>query len=332
MDPTFSHEPVEEVTGQGRDVWYRCCLKPFSQSRRQSYKAYFKHRLLRQVGIPVTELHGLHAAFRPSYRRYSPLTGLLFSHNNFIEHLYHRELDPAAHIVYLLFQQLPGGEIHPTHLGRNTGAYLTAGKVGDLLGAFEAIKSTLDRLPTEEAMQTLACTLLQVLTHHPDYRENCSHLQEEARKAKEALRALEKRDQDSQPIRQKIKELEGDTIKVSRHGLKRLQKAMEMASMERRITLRREIDDLLRTIDETEQEVTKLRTQIVTSAEFKQARKALKRAKAAVMLEKQNREELTEALAVSFCAFDIETRTSFRLPKYTTTAVLLAYLAQVRQH
>lgn len=43
------------------------------------YHESFKRRVLRPVGIPVAELEGVHEVFKPSYRRYSPLHGMIVS-------------------------------------------------------------------------------------------------------------------------------------------------------------------------------------------------------------------------------------------------------------
>jgi hypothetical protein len=61
------------------DVWYRQFLKPMSRSQVVPYRESFKRRVLRAVGIPVAELQGVHEAFKPSYRRYSPLHGMTVS-------------------------------------------------------------------------------------------------------------------------------------------------------------------------------------------------------------------------------------------------------------
>jgi hypothetical protein len=43
------------------------------------YRESFRRRVLRAVGIPVAELQGVHEVFKPSYRRYSPLHGMMVS-------------------------------------------------------------------------------------------------------------------------------------------------------------------------------------------------------------------------------------------------------------
>jgi hypothetical protein len=43
------------------------------------YRESFRRRVLRAVGIPVTELQGVHELFKPPYRRYSPLHGMMVS-------------------------------------------------------------------------------------------------------------------------------------------------------------------------------------------------------------------------------------------------------------
>jgi hypothetical protein len=78
------YKPSEEQSQSKRsqhfnDVWYRRFLKPLSRSQVVPYHESFRRRVLRSVGIPVAELQGIHEVFKPSYRRYSPLHGMMVS-------------------------------------------------------------------------------------------------------------------------------------------------------------------------------------------------------------------------------------------------------------
>jgi hypothetical protein len=77
-------KPSEEQSQSKRsqhfnDVWYRRFLKPLSRSQVVPYRESFRRRVLRAVGIPVAQLQGVHEVFKPSYRRYSPLHGMMVS-------------------------------------------------------------------------------------------------------------------------------------------------------------------------------------------------------------------------------------------------------------
>jgi hypothetical protein len=142
------------------------------------------------------------------------------------------------------------------------------------------------------------------------------------------LEALQKRDADSKPVREKIKTLEGNFIKKGRHRIKRAEKELKtVKEVKQRQCLESEIAAQEVFIEEAEKEVEGLRTQIVTSLDFKTARKALRRAQDMVDLEKKSRKKLVEALVSSFCAYDLDgSHRSKTLPKFTTTAILLGYI------
>jgi hypothetical protein len=72
-------QPQSKRSQHFNDVWYRRFLKPLSRSQAVPYHESFRRRVLRAVGIPVIELQGLHEVFKPSYRRYSPLHGMMVS-------------------------------------------------------------------------------------------------------------------------------------------------------------------------------------------------------------------------------------------------------------
>jgi hypothetical protein len=314
-----------------RDVWYRRYLKHFAASGNRSvpFHESFKRHVLQPAGIPVTkDLVKFHELFRPSHRQYSPLIGMIFTYNNFINNLYRYgdAEEPAVHLIQSLFHSLPGGEIQTTHLFKFAGAHLSAAVVGNIFEAFERIKG---KPATTEAngKGPLADELLNVIVNHPDYQgsrlESCKQVQ----LAKEELEALHRRDAESQPVREKIKMLEGDIIKLARHKIKRaekeLQKAKDSAHRERLLS---EIAVLHNSMEEAEEEVKKLRVHIVTSLDFKLARKALRRAQDMFDLEENSRMQLVESLARCFWEYELRTEQSATLPRYTTTAILLAYL------
>jgi len=133
-------------------------------------------------------------------------------------------------------------------------------------------------------------------------------------KAESELQALVQRDEESQFVRDRIKTLEGDVIKKGRHKIKRarkeLQKIMkqhhtEASNGERRKTVEGDIEEQGQAIQEAEAEVERLRLQIVTSADFKTARKAARRAQDMVDEEKQSRRAMVETLVRSFLEYDL---------------------------
>jgi RNase P protein component len=224
----------------------------------------------------------------------------------------------------MLFHMLPGGEIQPTHLGSSPGAHLTPDSVGKMFECFEAL--TLTKNPVAVTQQALADALLHLLVTHPDYKDGRQQLLEEVQKAESALANLQKRDAESKSVRAEIKRLEGDVIKVCRHKIKRISKELLTANPESVEQLEHEIVEQEAIVDETKKEVARLHTHIVTSLDFKLARKALRRAKEAVTLEEERRAKLTETLADCWCSYDLDDAQPQGLPKYTTTAILQAYL------
>ena len=132
---------------------------------------------------------------------------------------------------------------------------------------------------------------------------------------------LHQQEADAASVRAEIKRLEGDVIKAARHKVKRLQKK-DVVTEE----IRAEIASLEQQQAEAKAQVDLLREQVVTSAQFKVARKALQRAEEAVVLEQQDRRCFVDVLTRSFLRYDIGSNVSDFLPACSTTAVLLAYL------
>jgi hypothetical protein len=320
-----------------RDVWYRRYLKHFAASGNRSVPFHdsFKRRVLQPAGIPVTEdLAKLHELFHPSHRQYSPLIGMIFTYNNFINNLYRYgdANEPAVNLIQSLFHALPGGEIQTTHLFKFAGAHLSAAVVGSILEVLEGFKGK--REATEaNGKRLLADELLSVIVNHPDYQESRKESCTRVKVAKEELDALHRRDVESQPVRDKIKELEGDVIKLARHKIKRAEKELQKAKdSSHRDRLLAEIATLHHTTEETEEEVKKLRVHIVTSLDFKLARKALQRAQDMYDLEENSRMQLVESLANCFWQYELATEPPATLPSYTTTAILSAYLWRKYDH
>lgn len=226
----------------------------------------------------------------------------------------------------MLFHILPGGEIQTTHLGSSPGAHLSADSVGKILECFEELALSSANNPAAVTQQVLADALLHLLVTHPDYKDGRQQLLEEVQKAESALATLQQLDADSKSIRAEIKRLNGDVIKVCRHKIKRIRKELLTANSESGEQLEHEIVEQEAIIDETKKEVAQLHNHVVTSLDFKLARKALRRAKEAVALEGQNRAKLTETLATCWCSYDLNDAQPQGLPKYTTTAILQAYL------
>jgi geranylgeranyl pyrophosphate synthase len=313
--------------GMSNDVWYRKFLKPFIQNNKTaSYRDCFQRRVIRTVGIPVTEVHGLHELFEAEYRRYSPLQGMLFAHNNMMDNLYRYGVDDevAVQLIRELFHVLPGGEIQTTHVGRKTAAHLSSSIVGDLLVAWEEWKRNAEK--DDASQDQLVEIFMRILKDHPDFQSTQEELKSHVDKAQDHLKALEKQEEKAASIRDEIKRLEGDVIKVARHQIKRIRKDMKKANEEEQAAMESELSKNEQVIQDTEAEVSKLREHIVTSAEFKAARKALKRAEDAITLEEVDRKNLLSLLANSLFTYDADDAHPKYMPKYSTTAILLAYL------
>jgi hypothetical protein len=323
-----SFATVKGAARSYKDVWYRRFLKPLSKKdSRVSNRDVFRRRAFHSSGIPVAELEGFHKFFEPSYRRYSPLYGLLFSYNNMVDNLYrygNADAEPAVALIRSLFHQLPGGDVQPTHLGSEPGAHLSASLIGLLIEKFESLKHRLEEMPHQEAMAFLVNELLQQTVNHPDYQLERKELIENSVKAQQNLNHLRRRDEESQPVRDEIKMLEGDVIKASRHKVKRLKKQLD--KFKDKQAIEKTISEIEITMKSAERKVADLRSQIVTSLDFKLARKNLQRAEQMVEQEKSGREAYVTALASSFLRYDLESANPSCLPKYTTAAVLLAYM------
>ena len=319
---------------QYNDVWYRRFLKPIAgrscQNRPVPYRESFHRRVLRPVGVPVAELQGIHEHFKPSHSRYSPLIGMIFSYNNFVSNLYRYggPEDPAVELVRLLFHALPGGEILPTHLGSTSGAHLSAAIIGEAFRTFEQMQPQLGVMVDEKAVEVLADRLLKLIVDHPDYQEDRQKLIDDVHKAEAGLQELHQREIDAESTRTEIKRIEGDVIKIARHELKRAQNKLSSITPELKAQVQQKIETQQSIMDGAAATVSNLRTQIVTSLEFKTARKAFRRAQDAVVLERGSLSALVGILARSLITYDLigVHPGGLDLPKYTTTAILLAFL------
>lgn len=305
------------------DVWYRRIVKPLARKTPLlSYQDSFKRRVLNPAGIPVQQLSGLHEVFLPEYCQYSPLVGMIFSYNNFIDNLY-RDGDSneaAVVLVRSLFHALPGGVVQPTHLGKCVGAHLSAAIIGEI---FRVVEQT-----DPQDCRSLVKRLSTTITTHRDYQEEVQRLVDGLTKAEADLKALSRRDEESKPTRSKIRKLEGEVIKRLRHQIKRAEKALENEKEAQYIlTLKSEIKRLNDAMGVALQEIEELRKRIVTSGDFKVARKAVNRARDMIQLEEQNRDAFMCQLADTFSTYELAGACSSRaLPKYTTTAILLGFI------
>jgi hypothetical protein len=311
-----------------KDVWYRPLLRPLAYHRSFSYYDSFTRRVLRPVGIPVEDLRELHETFKPSHRIYSPLFGMIFNYNNFIDNAYKfgDSDETAVQLIRLMFHLLPGGDIHTTHIGSCPAAHFSAGIIGRIFETFENLKCELSDLTVKDRVGKLSDELVRMIINHPDYVEEIRKLHQNVQRAEEHLRTLEKREKDASEIRHTIKILEGDEIKRSRHVMKRLQNELQNASECRREELYTEIKRHNDNVDAALKKVVELRKLIVTSNDFKVARKTIRRAETAVVLEEESRLSLTSLIALSFCSYDLEESSPMMLPKFTTTVILQAYI------
>ena len=130
-------------------------------------------------------------------------------------------------LVRELFHVLPGGEIQVTHVGRKTGAHLTASIIGDILVAWEDWKSkNKDTDFGKDAQGQLSDLFMDLLENHSEFQNNRKELMGQVYKAKEYLKTLEKQEEEAASVREEIKRLEGDIIKVARREAKKLRKAL----------------------------------------------------------------------------------------------------------
>ena len=313
-----------------KNVWYRHVVKPFiRENRPPSYRQAFQRRIVKQAGIPVAQLNGLHEVFLPSFLQYSPLIGMIFAHNHFVDNLYrygNPQQEVAVRLIRLLFHILPGGEIQPTHASRNASAYLSPGLVGTIFEEWEAFQETSFDESDRDQEQLWISKLYQVISQHPDHEKSLQSTVQAARNAKKDLDDVENRDKESKNIRAEIKRLEGDVVKHHRHALKRLEKQLLKVDENGAKRLQEEIAECETMITQGIAEIDALRSHIVTSADKKAARKALKRAEEAVDLEKQSLSDLSHQLGLCFFAYDRHSSSLTTLPKYCTTAILLSFL------
>ena len=270
--------------------------------------------------------------FKADYRQYSLLQGMIFSYNHFVNNLYRygdKEREPAVTLIQELFHVLPGGDIQPTHAGRNSGAHLTPSLIGDIFEELERMKSkSQGEKDFDTIRQKLSGNLAGIIDKHVDYQLDTDKLQEDVRKAEVALEELYRQEEDATEVRQRIKVLEGDVIKANRHHIKRLKRNLKKADPDRKTEIEAEIQQRTEQNDQTELELAELRTKIVTSLDFKVARKTLKHAQDAADLERKSRVSIANIITTSFCTyeFDFPDVAPANLPKFSTTAILLSFL------
>jgi hypothetical protein len=354
---TNTVENVEKGALQSGDVWYRKFVKPLTRKHRSvPYRESFQQRMLRPVGIPIyssnnnssSVISTLQELFKPSMRYYSPLYGMIFTYNNCIDNLYrygNPQSDPSVVLIRMLFHSLPGGEVQATHLSGMAAAHLSPSVIGVILETVAELTQTESMMLATATTTTiannnssqsgltiqsrLAGILLDKIVNHPDYKESRQILISDLECAQDELKALHKRDQDSQTVRDSIKHLEGDIIKRGKHVINRLQKTLVKTNDTDKIAdIQRTIAAQVKAIEKAEEEVEQLRHRIVTGEELKAARKSIQRAQYMIEREKQSRKSLADAMAASFCSFElgIFTNNQSPAPKFITTMVLLGYI------
>ena len=248
-----------------------------------------------------------------------------FTYNNFIPNLfrYGDDSEPATQLTRMLFHILPGGEIQATHAGRNAAAHLSPSVIGELLVCFEQQKRH-----GQVSRESLSKEMLTILSKHVDGQKARQELLQNVIRAKNAMDALLLREKQSQPIRAKIKTLEGDVIKATKHNIKRIRKAMEKATQEDKEHMEKEIAELEEQTELAKLELEELRDQIVTSLQKKIARKDLKRAEEAVQKEATDRTKLANVIADSLVMYDLSPRNaeSTSLFFHAATTILNAFM------
>lgn len=308
----------DESINRNEDVWYRRFIKPLTRKTKfMAYEQAFARRTLQPVGIPIPSLQGLHESFLPNYSHYSPLFGMIFTYNNFVDNLY-RYGDGEAPIVQLiqkLFHLLPGGEIQATHIGREAAAHLSPSVIGEIFEAVEKFRAESDSL--EKKVYT-------ILSDHPDSVASRNGLCQDVDRAQQELDELLQRESQGKPIKEQIKKLEGDVIKSGKHKIKRMQSMVENA--DNKAELEEEIAAQEALIEEARQQVAQLRKHIVTSEQKKNARKTLRRAREMVEFEIASRNELVHILAEAYKNYDLNETGEHIFPPHLTTVVLLAFL------
>ncbi|GAX27649.1 hypothetical protein FisN_13Hh259 [Fistulifera solaris] len=309
-----SEREYAKKKARGNNVWYRHVLKPllWIQRSNRAMEEAFTRRVYLPAGIPVEEFHiSLHDACSPEY---SPFIGLLFARNNMIENLYkYGDLtEPLTQLVHHLFHMLPGGEIQPTHVHRNATAHLSAAIVGALLEEWH-------RIPSD---QHLAARFQKCIAEHKDYQAGRKEARDVLEKAQQTQRDLIQKDEASEPYRDEIKRIEGDVIKYNKHLLKRM--GPDESEEEKKII------ELI--IEKGKQQVEELRAKyIVTSADKKEARKAVKRAEDALKQEQENLKEFAQVLAACFGEYEASSSDKPQ-SRINTTAILLAFMWRKYDH
>jgi hypothetical protein len=330
---TSTSGSVDQSVAKSRvysDVWYRRFLKPLTAQTHQkalSLREAFKLRVLQPTGIPVEEVAGFHEMIRPTHLHLSPMIGVLFTYNNFIDNLYRYgdPDEPAVVLVKALFHVLPGGDIQATHLGSAAGSHLSPDLVGRILEGLESLRPTLAQLDREEGKLLLRDLFLEFISEHSEYQESRNALLKDIEAAEAQLEALNVRDAQSKSVREKIKSLEGMIIKKGRHKIRDLQSELKkLDDDEARAKVQEAIAQQQAKMDETNKQIDELRSEIVTSLDFKTARKAFRRAQEMVELEQDGRVQLVSALVNSIYAYELDSSPS--LPMFTTTTILLAFM------
>jgi hypothetical protein len=281
-----------------------------------------------QDGIPIEQVVGIHEMFRSNYVHLSPLIGVIYTRNNFIDNLYRHgdSNEPAAALIRALFDvgNNNEGSIPVQRRSSAAGSHVSADLIGRLLEGLEGLRPTLLQWNRDIGKLLLRNLFLDCISNDSDYTAGRNAPLEDLEAAESRLAALCARHAQSRPVHQHWTSLK--RVLVEKCGQAQLLKReLTLANDdETRKDLRRDIRRQRVIMDKVKRKMHQLRSQIVTRLDLTSARNDVARAQDEIEQEEESRVRLVEALVDSFFAYDVDT--SPWVPKFTITTVLLAFM------
>jgi hypothetical protein len=315
--------------------WYRRCWKTGTpqSSRRKAHslrQAFAQLGVVHepQDGIPMEQVVGFHEMFQSNYLHLSPLIGVIYTHNNFIDNLYRHgdSNEPAVALIRALFDAGASDtcSIPVQRRISAAGSHVSADLIGRLLEGLDGLRPTLLQWNRDIGKLLLRNLFLDCISSDSDYMASRYALLTELEAAESRLAALRARHAQSRPVRQHWKSLR--CILIEKCGqVRQLKRELTLATDdETRMELHRDIRRQRSAMDKVKRKMHQLRSQIVTSLDLTSARNDVGRAQDEIEQEEESRVQLVDALVDCFFAYDLDT--SPWLPKFTMSTVLLAFM------
>jgi hypothetical protein len=292
-----------------------------------------------QATIPVTHIKGVDELFAPSYKIYSPLTGLL-QHSTFLPKTLPdadaSNLEPIQNLLSSFFVKVSADEIFTSHVLKNPAAHFSGGTIAKIFIEFERAKAA--GLTTAQMSQQLPVKFMNAVLWDEGYQKNLLRVDAniQAMRAKhesllqrfnaeqlETAVAEEFREKNYGPIKSMINKMTKQVAIQAKQGKDTTTLATELAGLEvKRVEVYRQYAEML--------EKFKARG-FVTKTEKNKSESDLKRyvenndLKTEAYLGKLT--DLVKTIADCFVKYDLVDASLFpRSNRYATTSALLSVL------